>query len=146
MTRDFLSGLAEQQGCEWNIEDGRLNFVPLDSYIPGEAVVLTAKTGLIGTPRMTIQGLVVRSLLNSRIKSGGQVKLDNASIASLKINIPYSGMDYAPGTDADGAYTARVVQHVGDTRGQEWYTSMICVAIDGTAPASGPTITDVPSG
>jgi hypothetical protein len=146
MTRDYLRDLAKQQGCEWNIEDGKLNFVPLTSYIPGQAVVVNSNTGMIGTPKMTIQGLMVKTLLNSSIKSGGQVQIDNASIASLKINIPYTGIDVAPGTDADGFYTSRVVQHTGDNRGQEWYTDMICVAVDGTAPAQGPTIVDVPNG
>lgn len=146
LTRDYLRDLATQQNCEWGIEDGQLNFIPLTSFVPGEAVVLTSATGMIGTPEMTIQGLVVRSLLNSKIKSGGQIKVDNASIASLKISIPYTGLDIAPGTDADGFYVSRVVQHIGDTRGPEWYTSMICVAVDGTAPASGPTILDVPNG
>lgn len=146
MTRDYLRDLAAQQGCEWSIEDGKINFVKLSSFLPGEAVVLNSATGMIGTPEMTLQGLTIRSLLNSRIKSGGQVKVDNASIASLKLNIAYAGSDVAPGTDADGAYTSRVVQHVGDTRGLEWYTSMICVAVDGTAPAVGPTIVDVPNG
>jgi hypothetical protein len=146
MTRDHLRNLAEHQGCEWNIENGKLNFVKLSSFLPGEAVVLNSASGMIGTPEMTIQGLVVSSLLNSNIKSGGQIKIDNASIASLKINIPYAGNEVAPGTDADGAYTSRVVQHVGDNRGLEWYTSMICVAVDGTAPAVGPTIVDVPNG
>lgn len=146
MTRDYLRDLAAQQGCEWSLEDGKINFVKLSSFIAGEAVVLNSATGMIGTPEMTLQGLTVRSLLNSRIKSGGQIKIDNASIASLQLNIPYAGIDVAPGTDADGAYTSRVVQHVGDTRGLEWYTSMICVAVDGTAPAVGPTIVDVPNG
>jgi hypothetical protein len=146
MTRDHLRDLANQQGCEWNIEDGKLNFVPLTSYVAGRAVVLNSGTGMIGTPKMTIQGLVVRSLLNSNIKSGGQIKIDNASIATLTIKIPYAGLDVAPGTDADGSYTSRVVQHIGDSRGQEWYTDMICVAVDGTAPASGPTVVDVPNG
>jgi hypothetical protein len=146
MTRDHLRNLAEQQGCEWNIEDGKLNFVKLSSFMPGEAVVLNSASGMIGTPEMTIQGLMVRSLLNSNIKSGGQIQIDNASIASLTINIPYAGNEVVPGTDADGFYTSRVVQHVGDTRGPEWYTSMICVAVDGTAPAVGPTVVDVPNG
>lgn len=146
MTRDLLRDLADQQGCEWSIEDGRLNFVKLSSFIPGEAVVLTAATGMIGTPEQTIQGLVVRCLLNSRIKSGGQVKIDNASISTLTIRTPYTGAEFVPSADADGSYTSRVVQHVGDTRGQEWYTMMICVAVDGTAPASGPTLLDVPNG
>lgn len=146
MTRDHLRNLAEQQGCEWSIEDGKLNFIKLSSFLPGEAVVLNSSSGMIGTPEMTIQGLVVRSLLNSNIKSGGQIKIDNASIASLTINIPYAGNEVVPGTDADGYYVSRVVQHVGDNRGLEWYTSMICVAVDGTAPAVGPTIVDVPNG
>lgn len=150
MTRDYLRDLAQQQGCEWSIEDGRLNFIPLSSFVPGEAVVLNTDSGLIGTPTQTTGGIEIRCLLNPRIKSGGQVKIDNSALATMNVRQPVLGQSIpiVAGIDRDGAYKALCVQHRGDTRGLEWYTSMICLAVDPTAarPLGGPTLLAVPDG
>ena len=150
MTRDYLRDLAEQQGCEWSIEDGRLNFVPLSSFIPGEAVVLNNDSGLIGTPTQTTGGIEIRCLLNARIKSGCQVQIANSALATMNQRQPIlgQGIHVVAGIDRDGAYKALFVQHRGDTRGQDWYTSMICLAVDPTAaiPLGGPTLLAVPEG
>lgn len=149
MTRDYLRDLAEQQGCEWGIEDGKLNFIPITSYVPGEAFVLNAASGLIGTPAQTIGGIEITSLLNAQIKAGGQVQIDNASLSTKTIRNQIVGEtpQLVAGTDKDGAYKALLVAHVGDTRGLEWYTKMICVAVDGSAfPLVGPALLAVPDG
>lgn len=150
MTRDYLRDLANQQGCEWGIEDGKLNFVPKSSYVPGEAVVLTPETGLIGSPTQTTSGIEITSLLNPSIRAGGQVKIQNTSLTTTTIVNQITGQtpQLVAGTDSDGAYKALCVQHAGDTRGQYWYTQMICVAVDPTAafPLVGPTIQAVPDG
>jgi hypothetical protein len=149
MTRDFLSTLAAQQGCDWNIEDGKLNFIPQTGVLPGEAFVLTTDSGLIGTPCQTTGGIEIRCLLNPRIRAGGQVKIDNASLATTNLRTVPLGQSpgqVVAGKDTDGAYKALVVRHEGDTRGQQWYTSMICLAVDPTAavPLGGPTLVAVP--
>jgi hypothetical protein len=148
MTRDYLRDLAKQQGCEWNIEDGKLNFVPLTSYIPGQAVVVNSNSGLIGTPTQTTGGIEVRSLLNPFIKAGGQIVIDNSSLATMNQHMPILGqpIEVVAGTDRDGHYKALCVHHRGDTRGQDWYTDMICLAVDPTAaiPLGGPTLLAVP--
>lgn len=149
MTRDYLRDLAEQQGCEWGIEDGKLNFIPVTSYVPGEAFVLNAASGLIGTPIQTTGGIEITSLLNAQIKAGGQVQIDNASLSTQTIRQQIAGEtpQLVAGTDKDGAYKALLVAHSGDTRGLEWYTKMICVAADGTAfPLVGPALLAVPDG
>jgi hypothetical protein len=149
MTRDYLRDLADQQGCEWGIEDGKLNFIPVTSYVPGEAFVLNAASGLIGTPTQTTGGIEITSLLNAQIKAGGQVQIDNASLETKTIRKQLAGEtpQLVAGTDKDGAYKALLVAHVGDTRGLEWYTKMICVAADGTAfPLVGPALLAVPDG
>ena len=151
MTRDFLSTLANQQGCDWNIEDGKLNFIPQTGVLPGEAFVLTTASGLIGTPSQTTGGIEIRCLLNPRIRAGGQVKIVNASLATTNLRTVPLGQDpgqVVAGTDSDGVYKALVVRHEGDTRGQQWYTSMVCLAMDPTAavPLGGPTLVAVPEG
>ncbi len=39
-----------------------------------------------------------------------------------------------PQTDADGQYRVLVVDHVGDTRGSEFYSRVTCVGIDAPVP------------
>lgn len=140
MARDHMRALAEGSGTYWSIEDGKINLIPIASTVPGEAIVLTSATGMLGMPQQTIEGITVRSLLNPKIRYGGQVKLDNASIQQAAISVAYSAINFFPSTDADGNYKVYAVTMTGDTRGQEWYSDLICVAVDGTAPLSGPYI------
>lgn len=150
MLRDHMRAFAETQGCEWNIEDGKLNLVPKTSYIPAQVPVINAGTGMVGTPVQTIQGIEVQCLLNPMVKAGGQIQIDNASLATQVQRPNYQPGGSAPlppaGTDADGFYKALCVTHTGDTRGQPFYTYIIGVAVDGTAPLTGPTLTAVPDG
>jgi hypothetical protein len=140
MTRDYMRTLADSAGTSWHIADGKINLVPIASTLPGEAVVLTRKTGLIGMPQQTLNGITCRSLLNPRIRFGGQIKLDNASIQQAQISVAYSAVNYFPGLDDDGFYKVYAISLHGDTRGQEWYSDLICAAVDGTAPITGPYI------
>ncbi len=146
MTRDFMRTHAAGQQADWFIDDGQVNIVKKTATLPGTAIVLTSKTGMLGVPQQTIQGLIVRSLLNPAIKAGGQIKIDNASVQQAVVNVAFSAADYYPSLDADGFYKALCVTHSGDTRGQHFQTEMICVAVDGTAPVGGPTLTAVPDG
>lgn len=148
MARDHLRCLADSQKAGWGIEDGALNVVPYATVMPGTVTVLNAQTGMIGVPEQTIQGLIVRCLLNPDIRSFGKLQIDNSAITSLTVKQQLTGSDVVvvPSKDWDGFYVAHCVTHQGDTRGNEWQTEAICIAVDGTAPAVGPTIQDVPSG
>lgn len=140
MTRDYMRTLAESAGTSWNIADSKVDLIPVAGTLPGEAVVLTAKTGMIGLPQQTISGITVRALLNPKLRYGGQVQLDNASIQQAPISVAYSAVNYFPSLDNDGYYKIYAVEMTGDTRGPEWYSDLICAAVDGTAPLSGPYI------
>lgn len=130
--RDIIRNLADSNGCGWSIQDEKINFVKQSAYVPGEAVVLTSKTGMIGTPNQTNEGVDVKCLLNPFIKVGGRVKIDNALIAQLKVNfqVPGSPANNPPPLNADGVYYVLVVEHQGDNRGVEWYTSLRTVIVD----------------
>lgn len=153
MAREQLRTLAGATGSSWHISDGAINMVPLAATLPGDAEVLTSMTGLIGMPQQTINGVTARSLLNPRIKHGGQIKIDNASVQQQAFNISYQpglanhvftqegdGVVSNTGLDADGNYKVYSITMIGDTRGQEWYSDLVCVGIDATAPLAGPYI------
>jgi hypothetical protein len=145
MARDTMRDLADTAGASWCIHEGKLTITPLNAPQPGEAFVLNAMTGLIGLPVQTIEGINVRCLLNPNIKFGGQVVLDNESIQDAQLSVAYSAINQFPGKDDDGFYKVYSVQHVGDTRGQSWYSDLITVAVDGTKPLSGPFLNAVAS-
>jgi hypothetical protein len=134
MARDYLQQSANTSDKTWSIQDGKVTMVPLTSYLPGEAVVLTAKTGMIGTPTQTNEGVNVKCLLNPKLKIGGRVQLNNRDIARLKIDLsqPNSPANIPAPITADGVYYILVIEHQGDNRGTEWYSTLTCLNMDVT--------------
>ena len=132
--KNYARAIANNTNQTWSIQDEQITFVPVSSYVPGTQVFLSSKTGLIGTPQQTNVGLDVKCLLNPFIKIGGLINIDEAIVADYKINLSAPGSpanNPAPLTQ-DGVYYVMVAEHSGDTRGIEWYTSMICINKDVT--------------
>lgn len=142
--RKYLSDSAETSGKIWSIQDEKITFVGKSTYLPGTAVVLTSKTGMIGTPQQANEGVNVKCLLNPQIKIGGRIKIDNASIQRFKIDlsVPNSPANIPAPLTADGVYYVLVAEHSGDTRGVEWYTSLICLNIDVTTNPINSVVTN----
>jgi len=140
MARSMVRSEAENQGATWNISNGQLNVIPRDGFLPGEALKLNALTGMIGLPEQTDQGLRVRTLLNPNIVIGKLIQIDNKSInqtLNRNPNAPpgpafdrYVGVQLLATTTNDGIYRVYVAEHRGDTRGQDWYTDIIALAVD----------------
>ena len=109
--RDYLRSIAQATGQNWSIQNGKLNYIPRKSYLPGEALKLTSKTGMIGTPQQTNEGVNIKCLLNPRIKTSGRIWIDNKSIALYKINfsVPGSPANIPPPINADGVYFVLIV-------------------------------------
>lgn len=140
MARDYLRTLADSCGTSWHVADGALNMVPLSATLPGEAIDVNRNTGMVGMPQQTLNGITVRSLLNPKIKHGGQIKLDNASIQLAQLSVAYGATNPFPSLDTNGLYKVYAITMHGDTRGQEWYSDIICAGVDATAPLSGPYV------
>ena len=130
--RDHLKKLADTYGFAWSVQDGKLIFLSQGAYLPNQAVVITSKTGMIGTPQQTTEGIDVKCLLNPNIKVHNRIKLDNASIAKMKIDFwtPGSPANTPSQISHDGTYYALLVEHSGDTRGQEWYSNLRLLTVD----------------
>lgn len=131
-SRDYLRNIAQTTEQSWSIQNEKITFIPVKSYLPGTAVVLTSDTGMIGTPQQTNEGVNVKCLLNPLIRPGTRIKIDNASVARLKLNLsdPNDPVNVAPPLSADGTYYVLLTSHEGDTRNVSWYTSVVGILID----------------
>lgn len=134
MARDYLRTAADSTGASWSIQNGQLNFLAQDGYLPGTAVVLDGGTGMIGRPEQTQDGIKVRCLLNPLLKIGGRVRIEAESIDRMGANLGYGAGDSARRIADDGYYRVLAVDHVGDIHGQNWYSDLICLALDDVLP------------
>jgi hypothetical protein len=141
--KNYLSNSAETTENYWSIQDEKVTFVGKKAYLPGEAVVITAATGMVGSPQQTNDGVNVKTLLNPKIVTMGRVQLDNDTIQQQKLNleqIAAQGGDNKKigellprALNTDGIYYVAILEHIGDTRGTEWYSNLICINNDSTA-------------
>lgn len=139
--KNYLRSVSQNVGQTWSIQNEKVTFVPKKSYLPGVAVVLTSKTGLIGTPQQTNEGVNVKCLINPMIKVGGRINIAEATVQDFKINlsVPNSPANIAPPLTQDGTYYVLVTEQTGDTRGVEWYTSILGI----TCPISSNPVNSV---
>lgn len=138
MARDYARDWSAKYGYQWSIQNGKATVVPLTGYRPGEAVVLSPNTGLVGIPEATNDGVYARALLNPKIQVGCLVQIAQSDLNTLTIvqqGLRYGGTPAAAAiTTAAGFYRVLVAEFHGDTRGQEWYVDLTCLAVDITAP------------
>jgi hypothetical protein len=152
MSRDVLREAANGGNADLFIDDGKINLLARTAYLPGEAAVLNPKTGLIGMPEVTPQGIQARCLLNPNLKLGGLVKIETGVLSGVPF-LPGSStgqplsQEQAPGgtrfpiatwgaqlssafTSPIGTYKILLLEHHGDIRGNPWYSDMVCAALD----------------
>jgi hypothetical protein len=104
-TNDELGRVLRSAGYDYSVQDGQLQITELGGSTDQSAVLLSAATGLVGSPEPGAKGLTkVRSLLQPIIRPRRKLKLET--------------------TELSGFYLARKVRHTGDTHGQDWYTDI----------------------
>lgn len=140
MVRDLLRQIGQATNTAWSIQGGKLQMVKNDGFIPGAPIILNSRTGLIGRPEQTIDGIIVRCLLNPRIRPGTKLKIDQSSINQAAFSPAYTAEvnnAMIPPLATDGLYKVLFVDEDGDTRGPPWYTVATCIkATGGTIPLS----------
>jgi hypothetical protein len=148
-THKYLRDMMNKYGANCFPDNNKLHVVEQKEILPGEAVILSPQTGLIGIPEATPEGMQIRCLLNPRFKVCGLVQLDKKFI---------SGISYIPGAGVEGTYETQKKQEAlagkgtpqievptptspvgrykiftieisGDTRGQPWYDDLVCLAV-----------------
>jgi hypothetical protein len=144
LMREGLRNMARSQGWTWSIVNGEVQVHPQTGYLDGQVVELNALTGMIGLPEQTTEGIIVRCLLNPLIRVGTRIKINNSSIqrAALPITKQNFFVDssviaqnlFLPTIANDGVYRVLVNEITGDTRGNPWYCTLTCLAVDQTVP------------
>lgn len=137
MARDILRTIAISTGTSWSIQNNELTVTKNNEPKDGGAIVLNSRTGLIGLPVQSIDGILVTCLLNPQIGPGSLIQIDQASVQEAKLSADYTAFvnnAMIPSTADDGFYKCLVVNHIGDTRGDPWYTQILCLRADGKGP------------
>lgn len=124
--QEHLRKAAAAANFEVGVQDGMIVLVPRYNTTNEPAVLVSARTGMIGSPEKSCDGQErllgvqppvrwkVRSLLNTRIMPFRRVQL------------------VSDNSDANGVFRVQKVRHVGDTWGQEWFSEMeLCSTIVG---------------
>lgn len=138
MAREFMRWTARTCQTVWSIQDGKVIMVPETSYMPGEIPVITSETGMVGLPEQTQNGITIKMLLNPSVKIGRLIWIDNASVQRYEysLNVGQQAQNERIEQQAklqdDGFYYVMIAEHDGDTWGNDWYTSTICLAADVT--------------
>jgi hypothetical protein len=106
---DELSAFLRSCGYDWSCQSGDVQITQIDGTVPGSGPLLSADTGLIGTPELTQEiengvtkkRVVGKCLLVPYLRPGIAAKIRSEKIdATIKI---------------------LKTKHYGDTHGQEWY-------------------------
>lgn len=138
-TRGELDLIARQNNCNWSIQDGLLQIIPVNGVLDSQAIVVNELTGMIGTPEQDDKGIKIKTLLNPLYQINGRVKLDNDNIKRKKSKIkelkgePEKVKEPAR-LDPDGVYKIYKLVHKGDTRGTEWVSEIHSVSLDSAFP------------
>lgn len=128
--KKYIRTIAKGNNCDFFIDNGKIHVERATDTAPGEALVLTPQTGLIGTPQQTQEGIEFKCLLNPKIQLKSMVKLDNSYIRQQQFEIGQCPMIL----DEDGQYQAYKVTHKGDNRGTDWYTQVVGISRYGKVP------------
>lgn len=142
MSRAQIASAARTLGATWSIQNGVVRILPLHSYWPGEAVVINSQTGMLGIPTQTAQGVVVRRLIDPKLRVGCLVQIKGEDVNQIASNVPgqvapfpafnrYGATQAAVRvTPGEGLYRVMVVDREGDTHGEVWTDTITCIAVD----------------
>lgn len=111
----ILTLLAVQFNFTWSIQNGELLIIDRTKGTGLNSVFLSEKTGLIESPNLIIKNkqlselnqndYLVVSLLQPQMEVGDKVAIESNVLT--------------------GDFTVKELIHLGDTRGNEWYTKMV---------------------
>jgi hypothetical protein len=138
--RRVMDIIARNNDAHWTIQDGKLSMVPARSTLPNEAIKVDSNTGLLGTPQINDKGIAIKMQLDPRLVPNGKLWLANNEVKAAIFKPPMllreeQKHSKAPvRLDPDGIYKMFVVNHKGDTRGNDWFSEVKCVGLDEEIP------------
>jgi hypothetical protein len=102
---DALSDLCASANCEWSVQGGHIQILSRGAALIGKAVVLSADSGLVGSPKLATDGTVEAvCLLIPELRPGCIVDIQSRAVR--------------------GAYRVELIEYDGDTSGEPWYAKI----------------------
>jgi hypothetical protein len=137
MARDVMRNIAKSNNATWYINNSKLYHIPTSSQGTASGITLNANTGLIGRPVETEGGIIVTALINPQFNTNTQLVIDQKSInrAAWAQDVGAQNLQQQLHT-SDGTYNILAIEWRGDTRGTEWYATMVCKGVTGSIPNS----------
>ena len=127
--RTALDKLAESYGFTWSIHNHSLRIIGPDRVDGTPPIPVNFESGLIGSPVVSSKRLEFTTLLNPAIHPTGAVEVTSATGASVQApEALLAAVDLREtlfGIDG-GVFTVSEVEHVGETRGSQWYSKVVC--------------------
>lgn len=106
-----LTQMLEAKGMRWSVQDDQMVILKNDETLPNASRVISAQTGMIGTPGFGTPekkgkppALSVSTLLYPELTPGGRIDLQSRT--------------------ARGLFKIQSVRHSGDTHGTSWQTDV----------------------
>ncbi len=148
MSRDAMQNLADTNNFNWGYGSDGLIAIPKEPIYDKskDVIVLNARTGLIGRPTITVNGINAQCLLNPRLDIGSLLQIDNSTIQGsvYDTSVDADIMQQQTATDAfisaDGLYRVISREFVGDTRGNDWFANLICEGVNASQKPISPTV------
>lgn len=148
MAASAMQGLADTNNFNWGYGSNGLVAIPKEpSYsLDEDVIVLTSATGLIGRPKLTVNGVELQCLINPRLDVGSLIQIDNRSIQrdAFSTEATADVLKNAATTDAmvsaDGVYRVVAREFVGDTRGNEWYANLLAYGVNADVKPLKPSV------
>lgn len=106
-----LDKLLKPRGLRWSVQNGNLTIMPATGYDGKSAIVVSALTGMIGTPSNNDQYMEFASLLNPNIVPGALVQMISENTA------------------LNGFYKVMTAHYEGDTHDNQWQVKTQCIAM-----------------
>lgn len=124
--KDILNDVARGNNANVWISDGNVNVTKITDNYQNEALILTPQNGLIDYPQQIQYGVSFRCLLNPQLTVLSMIQLKNTEIngMQLQMNAPGKTQPQTLQLDEENMYQAYEVEHTGDTRGNDWYTTV----------------------
>ncbi|MEG2265221.1 baseplate hub protein [Acinetobacter johnsonii] len=145
-----MKQFSKDNDLAYTLSDEEIHMRIVDKYTIEPLHILTPNTGVVGMPQLTTDGLNVTCLLNPKLKWGGRVQVDMTNMQTESYDIAYGqeGVDQpfknpTLASGINGMFIVCSAEHSGDNRGNDWYTNLVCIAVGGTVPKSGISITAV---
>jgi hypothetical protein len=138
---DAARDQAMHMMCTWSIQRGKIVIVPYNGYSSLDPVEINGATGMVNWPEQTDEGVRVQVLLNGRLECHQRVRINNGDTLQQQLNLVFgegavanqAGLA-AEGSrtiiSADGMYRIIEITHSGDTRGNDWYSDLLCLSTD----------------